>query len=62
MVNFYVTNQFIDKNKKLITANQTIIIDEERAKKLSSKNYGYITGIAEVKKEQPSNKNLISKK
>lgn len=51
MVNFYVTNQFIDMNKKLITADQVIVISEERAKNLTDKNFGYVIGKAEVKKE-----------
>ena len=58
MVKFYVTNQFYDIEKKLITANQTIIISEDRAVKLQKKNYGYIVGKAEIKTKVNKNKKL----
>lgn len=48
MVKFYVTNQFVDMNKKLITADQTIIVSEERAENLTKKNFGYVVGKAEL--------------
>lgn len=49
MIKFYVTHQFVDKDKKLITANQTIIISEDRVENLTKKNFGYAVGKAEVK-------------
>ena len=59
MLKFYVTNQFVDKNNKLITADQVIIISEDRVDNLIKKNLGYVIGKVEVVKE---NKNLIGKK
>lgn len=61
MLKFYVTNQFEDKNHKLITANQEIIISEDRAENLTKKNFGYVVGKVE-EKEENKNKNLIGKK
>lgn len=61
MLEFYVTNQFEDKSHKLITANQKIIISEDRAENLVKKNFGYVIGKAEIK-EEVKNKNLIGKK
>ena len=61
MIRFYVTNPFLDKHKKLITANQEIIIEEDRVENLVKKQYGYVVGKVEVKKDEKS-KNLIGKK
>jgi hypothetical protein len=51
MVNFYITNQFFDKDNKLQIAGKNITIEEERAVKLAAKNYGYIVGKVEVKEK-----------
>lgn len=56
MIKFYVTHQFIDKNNKLITANQIIVISEDRVENLTKKNYGYAVGKAETIKEEPKSK------
>lgn len=61
MMKFYVTNQFVDKNDKLITANQIIVVSEDRVENLTKKNFGYVVGKAEAK-EEVKNKNLIGKK
>lgn len=62
MIKFYVTNQFVDKNNKLITANQIIVVSEDRVENLTKKNLGYAVGKAETPKEEVKNKNLIGKK
>lgn len=48
MIKFYVTNQFVDKNNELITADQTIIVSEDRVENLTKKNLGYAVGKAEL--------------
>lgn len=62
MIKFYVTNQFVDKNNKLVTANQIIVVSEDRVENLTKKNFGYAVGKVETTKEEVKNKNLIGKK